>query len=302
MSVNWEEIINAGVKQVDRDLADSCEGFSEWTRSFWANDCLEESVDYYLAQGIALHQQQKYQQAIRLFTKTIALDPASPEAYYYRGTSHSNLGKYKQSIKDYTQAIELKADFVKAYLHRGSCYRGLGDLASAIADFDRVVELNPEEASIYHYRGAVYSYLGSFSEAIADFTKLIELNPSASNYYNRGVIYYQTGEYENAIADLTKTVELEPKFKAAYLNLSNAYFAIENEEQARNNYSLALAISEALDPQDEHGYYAWGVAATNQSEPAIEYFNQAALISSQFNNFTLSLKIAAAIAELNDYD
>ena len=296
MSVNWEEIIDAGVKQLEVDL-NSCEAFWDWTQ-FCTDESEPKNAEYHLDRGIALQQQEKHQAAIKEFTQSIALKTDNPMAYFHRGSSHGKLGRYSQGIKDYTRAIELKSDFKDAYFHRGLFLRSLGDLGSAIANLNRVLELDPEQLMTYYYRGTVHSSLGNDQLAIADFSKLVEVNPTAVNYYNRGVIYYQIGEYSLAIADLTKTVELEPEFMAAYLNLGNAYYALEDRAEADKNYQLAAAIDTELDPQDEHSYYAGGIAALNQNLPARKYLSKAATICREFNNYTLGLTIASEIGKL----
>lgn len=260
MSVNWSEIIDSGIKQFEDDLESLFVSCDEWVKGTCNEGAVVKDVAYYLAQGKALEHQ----------------------------------GKNRKAIAQYDKAIALKADCVQAYLRRGLLFQKLGDLGNAIADFNQTLELDAEQFRAYYYRGAASSYIGNFEQAIADFSQLIEANPTANKYYNRGIIYYQTSEYEKAIADLQKVVEVEPNFIAAYLYLGNAYYAIDNQAEAQKNYDSAKTIEGKLNPQDEHGYYAQGIAALNQSLPAKKYFSKAAAIASRNHNFSLSLKLASS--------
>ena len=273
MSVNWDEIICAGIEKLEKD---------------------------YYNLGESLYQEQKYQAAIAQYTRAIDSDANYYQAYLRRGAYHFMLGRNKLGIKDYDRAIKIKPDFADGYYHRGYASKVLGDLAGAIADFSHVVELEADHTNIYYYRGAVYSYLGDYELAIADFTKVIDVEPNSNNYYNRGVIYYLTAKYSQAIADFTQAISLKPQFVSAYLNLGNAYFELSDCQQASNNYKKAKEINQVIDPQDEHGYYAQGIAAYNQEEilQGIKYLREAAFICRETNNYALNLKIAALIKDL----
>ncbi|MEO0927860.1 MAG: tetratricopeptide repeat protein [Cyanobacteria bacterium J06643_13] len=260
MSVNWSEIISSGIEQFENDLESLFASCDERIGSACNQGDVVKNAAYYFAQGEILKHQ----------------------------------CKYRNAIAQYDKAIALKADYPEAYLQRGLLYKNLGDLGNAIADLNQTLELDPEQSQAYFPRGAAAAYVGNFDQAIADFSKLIETNATANGYYNRGVVYYQTADYEKAIADLQKVVEVEPDFLAAYLNLGNAYYALDNQTEAQKNYDLAKAIEGKLSPRDEHGYYAQGIAATNQSLPAKEYFSKAAAIASRNNNYSLSLKLASA--------
>ncbi len=290
MSVNWDEIIRAGIEKLESE-----------TENFGSKGCRKEDRpknDYY-ERGESLYRQKKYQAAIAQYTQKINLNPKHYRAYLHRGASHFILGRKKQGIKDYDRVIQLQPDFADGYYYRGYAYKVLGDLASAIADFSRAIELNIDKSSVYYYRGAVYSYLGNYQAAVEDFTNLIEIEQNADRYYNRGVVYYLMAQYNDAIADLARAIALEPQFISAYLNLGNAYYEIDNCQQATKNYKKAQEIDADLDPQDEHGYYAKGISALQQENFAegIKYLQEAAFICRETNNYTLSLRIARLIQD-----
>ncbi|MBE9044238.1 tetratricopeptide repeat protein [Pleurocapsales cyanobacterium LEGE 10410] len=296
MSVNWDEIINAGIKKLDWE--DSCEVVNEWTSLL--NEDSGTSADYYFALGMFSYRQKRYMEAIKQYTKAIDCDSRYYQAYFYRGTCHCESERYQQGIKDYAKTIEIKPDFADAYRYRGFIRQGLGDLAGAIADFTEVVQLEPNRVDTYYHRGATYSYLGDYKSAVADFSKTIDFGATAARHYNRGVIYYLTKEYALAIADLNRAIELEPRFISAYFNLGNAYYQIYELEQAHNSYQQAVRLKLELDPQDEHAYYARGICALNHQRSAegIEYLRQATFICREVNNLALNLKIASIMKNL----
>src|ERR1700677_1707815 len=56
--------------------------------------------------------------AIDFYTKAIALEPNSADAYYWRGRAYDQDNQRNQAIADYTVAISLKPDDSDAYYFR----------------------------------------------------------------------------------------------------------------------------------------------------------------------------------------
>ncbi|MHB1680815.1 MAG: tetratricopeptide repeat protein [bacterium] len=57
-------------------------------------------------EGIKLHSEEKFEEAIKKFTKVIEIDPNYAAAYNNRGSAYYNSKKYQKAIEDYTKAIE----------------------------------------------------------------------------------------------------------------------------------------------------------------------------------------------------
>lgn len=300
MSVDWSEIFRTGIRQLESDLEESWAAFDSWVKPFWDEE--SQSSQYYYNQGSGLYGQGKYSEAIARYTQAIEYDRKFDRAYYYRGVCHCESGRYKQGLQDLDKAIEIKPDFTDAYYYRGFVRKTLGDLIGAIADLTEVIKLDPDKIDAYFGRGTVFSGAGDYQNAVEDFSKLIDFAPTASKHYNRGVTYYQMAEYESAIADLLKAVELEPGFISAYLNLSNAYYAINNCQGATRNYRKAREIKGEIDPKDEHGYYAQGVAALNRenNKESREFFTKAAYLCRENNNLALHLKIVETMKDIDE--
>jgi len=53
------------------------------------------------------------------------------------------LEKYEEAVKDYTKAIELKPDDADTYYGRGLTYNYLGNYYYSIQDWEKAIELNP---------------------------------------------------------------------------------------------------------------------------------------------------------------
>lgn len=90
----------------------------------------------------------KYDEAIDVYTKAIALDSANPVYYSNRAAAYASKGDHASAILDSEKAIEVDPKFVKAYSRLGHAQYALGDYKAAAAAFKKGVELEPTNANL----------------------------------------------------------------------------------------------------------------------------------------------------------
>jgi len=73
----------------------------------------------------------KYNLALRKFTRATELDPTMHEAWNYVGYANRKLGHYQAALTAYDRALNLKPGFAEAIEYRGHAYLGLDRLADA---------------------------------------------------------------------------------------------------------------------------------------------------------------------------
>lgn len=111
----------------------------------------------------------KFEEAIKLFDKSIELEPNEYVAWYNRGISKAVLGDYEGALIDYEQTVKLNPDYKKGYLNRGTAKKRLTDYSGAIADYSYLIKIDPNYADAYYNRGLVYEMLSKKDSACADF-------------------------------------------------------------------------------------------------------------------------------------
>ena len=97
--------------------------------------------------GVEAFNQQKYDLALRHFTRTILLQPEVPLGYANRAVSYERIGRYILAAKDYSKIIKLDPTAVDAYFGRANNYLLQGEKYEAIRDLEKVVELAPNHAN-----------------------------------------------------------------------------------------------------------------------------------------------------------
>ncbi|KAJ8517034.1 hypothetical protein ONZ45_g5733 [Pleurotus djamor] len=97
--------------------------------------------------GNTLMSSKKYDEAIEMYTKSIALDPTNPVYYSNRAAAYSSKGDHLSAVGDAEKAIEVDPKFTKAYHRLGHAQYSLADYQAAADAFERGLELDPSNAS-----------------------------------------------------------------------------------------------------------------------------------------------------------
>uniref|UniRef100_A0A182Q3Z0 STI1 domain-containing protein n=1 Tax=Anopheles farauti TaxID=69004 RepID=A0A182Q3Z0_9DIPT len=108
----------------------------------------EEEFDQandYRSQAAAAYSEQKYDEAVDLFTKAIQLNPKSALYYAKRGQAYLKLQKPNACIRDCNRALEINPDSATAYKFRGRANRLLGHWEEAAKDLRQACKLDFDE-------------------------------------------------------------------------------------------------------------------------------------------------------------
>jgi tetratricopeptide (TPR) repeat protein len=84
---------------------------------------------------------------------------------------------YDEAIRLYTDAIALDPNEIRAYWHRSTAYHAKDDFDCEIADLDQTIRLDPTDDIFYLLRGSAYGDKGDYDQAIADFEHTLKLDP-----------------------------------------------------------------------------------------------------------------------------
>jgi tetratricopeptide (TPR) repeat protein len=106
--------------------------------------------------------------AIKEFTKAIALEPNNKQTYNDRGAAYTQTRDFSAAISDFDRAIRLDPRFHEAYLNRGTARLHAGDLAQAVADLSIAIQLDQRSDTAYRLRSMAYDRMGWAAKAAND--------------------------------------------------------------------------------------------------------------------------------------
>ncbi len=134
-------LLRVGDAMAMTDLEKSAERNYKPARNFLGKKASPKSPQENIDQSLK-------EEAIRIFTESIQLDPSNAIAYLNRGMAYERINHMYQAIADYGKAIELAPDYAKAYYLRGTLLWHLDDETS-IGDLMKAAELGYSLAKDY---------------------------------------------------------------------------------------------------------------------------------------------------------
>lgn len=156
----------------------------------------DNRVNEIIKQGIALHDQQKYEEAVEKYKEALKIDNNSAIANYEISYTYFSLGKYDDAIKHGKKIIEKNSEC----LH------------------EAVIVL-----------GNSYDMKGEFNEAVKFYEwGLLKFPESNMLNYNLAVSYFKAKYLDKAEQAAIKAVELDPTHASSQLLLSGI---MENKNQ-----------------------------------------------------------------------
>ena len=191
------------------------------------------------------------------------------------GAFNAQNGNYNTALKYFNKAENIyKLKFGKEYNKLGTIYLNKGTVYSNQSDF--------KKALIYYKKSLqLYKIHNSFDHP--DILKL---------YYNIGLLYYWQFDYKMALVYFKKSLDSKASTTtriSAIRNSANSYFKINDLENAKNNYLLAIDECRELYGNNHKQlalcYLNYGDfnLKIKDNDKGLEYFNKA--LNIYLNNY-----------------
>lgn len=188
--------------------------------------------------------------AIFYLGEALKANPYLPEPYFVKGliyrADYYQTGReesWKRAMGSFQTAVEQAPDYYAAYIEMGVMYAEKND-SIAIEYYDAALDVYPQSIEAWYNKGMYYQSRGEVEQALRAYATINQIEPDWPNaYYNTGYIHLvMTGEVDSAIVYFEKVTQLDALYHQAYHNLALAHEKKGNLQQAKYNYSKALAI------------------------------------------------------------
>lgn len=180
--------------------------------------------------AMVLFSQDRYENAIEAFDRTLELDSSFVMALNHKGLSLVNLQRYSEAIEVLDKAIASKPDFYDAMGNMGLALYETDRYPEALETWKKAVAIKHDYPEAWLGIGMALCYLGKHSEALAAYDELIKIRPDYGAWYFRGLTLSELGKFEEAIKSFDKALELRP----------GDANAMEGRERAMNKLALNL--------------------------------------------------------------
>jgi tetratricopeptide (TPR) repeat protein len=189
-------------------------------------------------------------QAIGYYKKALEIDPLLAQGYNNIGIAYSHKKEYDEALKYLTQAITRNPNFVLGYFNLAATFADLNRFEEASQLYQRTIQLDPDFTYAYSNLGFLYAQLGVPAKAVPLYKKALALNPRLAQVYNNlGAAYLALNRVDKAKEAFRKTIETDPQYAAAYNNLAVIYFYAKDLSLAKEYCDKALLLGYPVNPE-----------------------------------------------------
>ncbi|MCB1196713.1 tetratricopeptide repeat protein [bacterium] len=215
---------------------------------FFIQGCGKSGEDYFKS-GIEHYNNQRFNESIKLFKKSLKLEPEHIKARFYLGMAYKRLGQVKSAIdeikyaaeitpndfyifynladcyrltEDYNQGVEfarkslsIKPNFMESHLLLSINLYLSGQIDPARKELEFIVKVTePDKSDLYrdalYHLGVLYRITKDYDLSIKTFEQLAEITPNdAQIYYEKGITYLAMNDMDNVANQITKLKNLD---------------------------------------------------------------------------------------------
>jgi len=201
-------------------------------------------------QAILRIQEAKYDQAIPLLTKAIAVEPKFAEGHLNLGSAHMLAGSPKDAIDHLKRGIELDPASPEGFNQLGVAYEKMGKLDKAIEAFEKATALKTDYALGNFNLGAAYLWAGKLKPAQQTLERAVQLNPKNNDArLCLAVVYAKQKRYKQAIEEVREVTRRQPNDEQANLILLKIHLLADDRQAALGMYHSFKAVNDVLAEQ-----------------------------------------------------
>ena len=187
--------------------------------------------------GSIYEQQDKLDESLKMYQKSLALDNNDPEAHNNLGLVLQKQGRLQEAMLSLKKAITLKPDFIIAIYNLGNTLKEIGNLEDAEINLKRCIELKPNFIEAYINLANTQSENNNFKDAERSLKKCIELKQNfIPAHYNLGNLLKKLGRLDEAMTSYNYLLKLKPSYKPALLGRGQIFFIKKKFDQALNDF------------------------------------------------------------------
>lgn len=207
----------------------------------------QNEFEYLFIEGIKQRTLGSPDEAIKIFSKCLEIDPNSSAALYEMANIHISKGDFQSSMMMCEKAVSLNPDNADYHLLLVKIYLQNKLYDKAAREYEALVKISPDNQDYKFQQAAVLAMGGKLNEALAIYNNLENslglIEPIA---IGKQQLYLQQGNKPAAYATIEQLIKLNPNQSKYYGLLADMYLADKNREKALENYNKILSI----DPDD----------------------------------------------------
>jgi len=248
--------------------------------------------------AIQYHQNGNVQEAERIYTEILKVDPANINCLYLMGLINYQKGKLDNAVDYANKALSIRPAF-DIYKTLADIYIDKKEFDNALIALKKAVEFDPDYIEGYYNIGLILQNHNEFVEAAEYYKKAISLKPDYYLAYdNLGALYLNNGDLNESLTYYKQSMCLNPNNPDVYYNIGNIFRASNNPDQAIEFYQKSLELK----PNDAECYFKIGISyiLNKQCDQAIESLYTA--LELNYDKAEVYFNIGNAYFDKEEYD
>jgi len=139
-----------------------------------------DKVNYTILRGNIFNETGDYDDAIRMFSEILELDPSNREALVGRSMSYARKGRTIEALGDLEDFLGQDTEDPQLYLHAGAVYSTVKQFTSAEQMLLKAFYIDPNDIEINFELGNLFRKLGKKTEMDGAYKKVIRISPLSS--------------------------------------------------------------------------------------------------------------------------
>lgn len=268
-----------------------------------------------LFHGDFLYRQLKFEEALKLYNRSIQLSPRSAVALVRKGETLINLGRFKEAMASFNRCIEIDDKLWIPYRYKGQLLSLQNKWDTALSFYSRAIALKPNYATALASRAYAYMQLNQVKKAQQDIEKAAQIAPQDLEVIGtQASLLLAQGKADQCLEVLreglardterSKRADYEFQDRATPYNLMGNVLTKKGQiDQAIEAYSQAIKAN----PNNTKSYASRGYCFAQQRkvERALQDYKKAISIDPDFyqpyyNRATLKLALKKYQESLRD--
>jgi tetratricopeptide (TPR) repeat protein len=161
-------------------------------------------------------------ESLKQLRLALGINPRSVEVHYNMGIAMLNQNRYDDAMEFFRTAERIDPDYWLAKSGKGMVYEAKGEHAKAASCFLEASKLKPDDPHVLSNAGVEFVRLGRFDDAARAFEKALKINPSDPfTNVNMGNILRSRGKLKEARRLFQNALEMDDRNILAYLGMAN---------------------------------------------------------------------------------
>ncbi len=178
-----------------------------------AVDLDKKDYNSYYKISYLLNELDKKDDAVVMLNNLLSKKPDYIDATILLGDILSSQERYKEALNVYTNGLKYSPNNYDLYYSMGIVYTMLNDFPNAKICYEKAATINTLLYNAYYSLGQINLIEMELDEAEKYFTKCIEdIEQEPDAYYKLGKIYMLRGDHENAVKFVNLAIELDNNY------------------------------------------------------------------------------------------